>query len=92
MELEEGRELVGALSPEGSRKALWLWYTSRFSCMLGGLLESHVVRPVHLNPVTAPACKISRLKSAHMCLRYILWSSNTALIIMHFDENPFTLM
>ena len=72
MELEGGRELVGALSPEGSRKALWLWYTSRFSCMLGGLLESHVVRPVHLNPVTAPACKISRLKSAHMRLRYIL--------------------
>ena len=45
-----------------------------------------------LNPFTAPACKISGLKSAHMHARkqYLWWSYNKfAFNTVHFDRSPF---
>ena len=44
------------------------------------------------NPFTAPACKISGLKSAHIhtSRHYIWWSCNkSAFSTVHFGRNPF---
>ena len=44
------------------------------------------------NPFTAPACKISRLKSAHIhaCKQYIWWSyTKSTFNTVHFDRNLF---
>ena len=46
-----------------------------------------------INPFTAPACKISRLKDAWTCLknRTFSWSYHTSTFnAMRFDDNPFT--
>ena len=46
-----------------------------------------------VNPFTAPPCKISRLKSAHMhaCKQYIWWSYNKSTFSpVHFDRILFT--
>ena len=46
-----------------------------------------------INPFTAPACKISGLKSAHIHAhkQYILWSYNkSTLSTVNSDRNPFT--
>ena len=47
------------------------------------------------NPVTAPACKTSRLKRTHIHTwkQYIWWSSNkSAFSTAHSDRNPFTCL
>ena len=44
-----------------------------------------------INPFTAPACKISRLKDAHRCLQCTFRSCNTCTFnAMRYDANPFT--
>ena len=47
-------------------------------------------KQIRVNPFTAPACKISGLKNAHVytCKQYTWWSYNKSTV--HFGKGPFT--
>ena len=52
-----------------------------------------LLQELKFNPFTAPACKISGLKSAHIhaCKQYVSWSCNKSTFsIVRFDRSPFT--
>ena len=53
------------------------------------ITQGHEAR--RINPFTAPACKISGLKRAHIhaCKQYIWWSYNKSTFnTVHFNKNP----
>ena len=47
-------------------------------------------RALTLNPVIAPACTISWLKDAGMCLQTVSFSALYHITVRVFDGNPFT--
>ena len=57
------------------------------------VLIKTVLKRKTINPVTAPACKLSGLKSAqkHTCKHGIWWTCNNSTFnAVHFDRRPFT--
>ena len=51
--------------------------------------QEHMCMNIYINPISAPVCKISRLKDAWTHLKNSLFSGpvTSPLSVMHFDEN-----
>ena len=72
----DGRRWLNILFSSANYLFMWgLWFNALFACVL--------------NPLTAPSCKISGLKRAHIhaCIQHIWWSYNEPTFnTVHFDK------